>query len=184
MADYLKIRQAYNDELYHHGIKGQKWGVRRFQNEDGSLTPEGKKEATRNMLSARDTHNANTSKGRRFGAALLVGLKGESDRSVYDISRASGEGKIKSALRSTFDIRKSDIMNVPLSVLIGAGGAALGKKYGFNINSEKNKARLMAIARLATTAVDIGVTSHEHKKGRAATLQERALRNKYYSKKS
>ena len=30
-------------ELYHHGIKGQKWGVRRFQNVDGSLTPEGKK---------------------------------------------------------------------------------------------------------------------------------------------
>jgi hypothetical protein len=30
-------------ELYHHGIKGQKWGVRRFQNKDGSLTPAGKK---------------------------------------------------------------------------------------------------------------------------------------------
>ena len=35
--DYLEIR-----ELYHHGIKGQKWGIRRFQNEDGSLTAEGK----------------------------------------------------------------------------------------------------------------------------------------------
>ena len=31
------------DELYHHGIKGQKWGVRRFQNPDGTLTAEGKK---------------------------------------------------------------------------------------------------------------------------------------------
>ena len=31
-----------NDELYHHGIKGQKWGVRRYQNEDGSLTYRGK----------------------------------------------------------------------------------------------------------------------------------------------
>lgn len=29
-------------ELYHHGIKGQKWGVRRFQEKDGSLTPAGK----------------------------------------------------------------------------------------------------------------------------------------------
>lgn len=31
------------NELYHHGIKGMKWGVRRFQNEDGSLTSAGKK---------------------------------------------------------------------------------------------------------------------------------------------
>ena len=27
--------------LCHHGIKGQKWGIRRFQNKDGSLTEEG-----------------------------------------------------------------------------------------------------------------------------------------------
>ena len=32
-----------NNELYHHGIKGQKWGVRRFQNSNGSLTTAGKK---------------------------------------------------------------------------------------------------------------------------------------------
>ncbi len=31
------------NELYHHGIKGQKWGVRRYQNPDGSLTAAGKK---------------------------------------------------------------------------------------------------------------------------------------------
>lgn len=31
------------DVLMHHGIKGQKWGVRRFQNPDGSLTAEGRK---------------------------------------------------------------------------------------------------------------------------------------------
>lgn len=33
----------HNGELYHHGIKGQKWGVRRFQQEDGTLTNAGKK---------------------------------------------------------------------------------------------------------------------------------------------
>ena len=34
MADY---------ELYHWGVKGMKWGVRRYQNKDGSLTPAGRK---------------------------------------------------------------------------------------------------------------------------------------------
>lgn len=33
-----------DDYLAHHGIKGQKWGVRRFQNKDGSLTAEGRKQ--------------------------------------------------------------------------------------------------------------------------------------------
>lgn len=32
-----------NRELYHWGIKGMKWGRRRYQNKDGSLTPEGRK---------------------------------------------------------------------------------------------------------------------------------------------
>lgn len=30
------------EELYHHGIKGQRWGVRRYQNDDGTLTAEGR----------------------------------------------------------------------------------------------------------------------------------------------
>ena len=38
MNDYLKTK-----ELYHHGIKGQKWGIRRYQNADGTLSEEGQK---------------------------------------------------------------------------------------------------------------------------------------------
>lgn len=33
----------HSDYLAHHGIKNQKWGQRRFQNYDGSLTSEGRK---------------------------------------------------------------------------------------------------------------------------------------------
>ena len=43
MNDYLVYRVKYSNELYHYGVKGQKWGIRRYQNEDGSLTEEGKK---------------------------------------------------------------------------------------------------------------------------------------------
>ena len=43
MSNYIL---ASGGELYHWGIKGMKWGVRRYQNKDGSLTPAGKKRYT------------------------------------------------------------------------------------------------------------------------------------------
>lgn len=49
-------------ELRHHGILGMKWGVRRFQNSDGSLTEKGKKRyvkvASSDRLQKRDTRIA------------------------------------------------------------------------------------------------------------------------------
>lgn len=39
----LKHTDTYPDELYHYGIKGMKWSIRRFENKNGKLTPAGKK---------------------------------------------------------------------------------------------------------------------------------------------
>lgn len=39
--DFIESVDVGSDYLEHHGVKGMKWGVRRYQNEDGSLTPEG-----------------------------------------------------------------------------------------------------------------------------------------------
>ena len=38
-----EYNMTYPNELYHYGVKGMKWGVRRYQNYDGSLTNAGKK---------------------------------------------------------------------------------------------------------------------------------------------
>lgn len=37
----MVVRRLRDDELYHHGVKGQRWGVRRYQNPDGTLTAQG-----------------------------------------------------------------------------------------------------------------------------------------------
>lgn len=43
MQNYIYWAEDNSEALSHHGILGQKWGVRRFQNEDGSLTEDGRK---------------------------------------------------------------------------------------------------------------------------------------------
>lgn len=41
-AIYYEV-PSYDDELYHHGVKGMRWGVRKYQNADGTLTAEGRR---------------------------------------------------------------------------------------------------------------------------------------------
>lgn len=62
--------------IAHHGIKGQKWGVRRFQNADGSLTKAGKERYNeQNSSDSSDNHESQkfhlTEKQKRNIAKLL-----------------------------------------------------------------------------------------------------------------
>lgn len=80
-----------NDELYHHGIKGQKWGIRRFQNKDGSLTTDGKKRY---------------SEPNRF-ESLFKGKKQKKDTAKKKISSNSTEKKKNIHDMSDDELRKA-----------------------------------------------------------------------------
>ena len=41
--DYRAYIECDYNSIYHHGVKGMRWGIRRYQNPDGTLTPEGRK---------------------------------------------------------------------------------------------------------------------------------------------
>lgn len=80
MSYQIYLRPVHPNELYHHGIKGQKWGVRRFQNPDGSLTEAGVKRYGYKVLKKSRTANLD-----QFGK--------DSNHNVLYIAGRSGSGK-------------------------------------------------------------------------------------------
>ena len=91
-----------NGELYHWGTKGMKWGIRRYQNRDGSLTPAGRKRyASENeKLKAREK----VIKGKEKAAARQAKL--DAKKAELDAREAALNGKGKQAKKPDGDSAK------------------------------------------------------------------------------
>ena len=86
-------------ELYHHGTKGMKWGVRRYQNKDGSLTPAGIKRYNREVQKLKDRESSIKAKEK----AKKYQDKLDKKKSELDEREAALKGKpvSKSATKSS-----------------------------------------------------------------------------------
>lgn len=88
------------EELKHYGVKGMKWGVRRFQNSDGSLTSEGRKRYNGNDLKE-------AQKKVDKGKAMVDGVK----KTRVKAAEKQHEKKIKDDLSKMSDAELRDIVN-------------------------------------------------------------------------
>jgi len=92
-------RQPYPNELWHYGILGQKWGVRRYQNPDGSLTAAGKKRYDKHVKIMQE--EGKEVENRSY---LLTQLQNET---FYDIDRIEKAKNSKEKIRAK-DIKRSN----------------------------------------------------------------------------
>lgn len=89
--------------LAHYGIKGQRWGIRRFQNEDGSLTKKGQR-----RYNVNEDGTATVKKGfvtRNVIAGTLNAVSGT--KSLVKAKKMFNENKKKTAITLTFDKKQN-----------------------------------------------------------------------------
>ena len=165
----IKINDILPSELYHSGVKGMKWGIRRYQNEDGTLTdagkvrynPDGSKKRVEKMSDA-ELNKANQRLSAEQNYNRLTGKYYKNRPASTDIALKAGVSALGGALLSTGAYIVRDIAKNP--------GTKLGKDY---FKSDKMK-----------TATDIlvsfnGNISHKYKVLYAYAAQATSNTNNY-----
>lgn len=116
------LRPIRPDELYHHGVKGQKWGLRRFQNSDGTLTSAGRQRYNVDKLGSRVGRAMfNTEIGQRMAVRVNKGYR--QDKKAI---KADYKDKIDNASKDT----KKDIKNARKAEINEAKVAAADAIFG------------------------------------------------------
>lgn len=163
-----------SNELYHHGIRGQKWGVRRFQNKDGTLTPAGRRhydedsDDTQNGSPKRSIDKATLAKGAAIAGAVALGavlVTNPGARNIVakygktvmtSLGTAAGKGAAKVVNKAGQRLDKVGDTMID-AALLSVGGIAISKvteRFAVGedaTESEKNKSKIMTD--VATAAI-------------------------------
>ena len=158
-SDYLIFREMYLssfDTLAHHGIKGQKWGVRRYQDQNGTLTSEGKEryrtnQGTKEIIDNSDTYSKlvgphkrqyvkyGKSSGAKRGFLIGLGTGAAAGAGKTIFETVVNRNKLGSGEFTTNRVVNRFIRNT----MIGAfGGSVIGTLYGSVAGKKSAQAKL------------------------------------------
>lgn len=142
----------YNNELYHHGIKGQKWGVRRYQNADGSYTGVGRRRYGIGSLIV------DINKKRHQSAAKAARRDADSLRKAGYVKEANAVEKVakKQEAKANGNFKLSDKQKKAIKIGAVVAGTALAAYATYKIAGPKiaayrnNKAIQASVSRART----------------------------------
>lgn len=142
-------------EIYHSGVKGMKWGVRRYQNKDGSLTPEGKKRYDRDIAenNAKKKDNRIQIDGpdpNRWAKEDIKRAKGVTDSSkdmVRELKNINDSSKSR-AKKQTMDLSKMSDQEMRSQI----NRALLEKQYNDMFAPQKTSRGREAVTKTLETA--------------------------------
>ena len=148
----------YGKELYHFGIKGQKWGERNYQNKDGSLTPAGV------------ARYRNAFSGRALGNSIKSKYAGVERRVSSALAKATGSKSLKKNADEWGAIERSSAKKAA-NAQQEANARRDAKDYGGQkAASRAKKAAAIGAAAVATALAGYGVYKAATGKGGTAAL--------------
>lgn len=133
-----------NNELMHHGILGMKWGIRRYQNYDGTLTPAGKRRVNTGKVSkdSNKTQKPATSSKKSVKEMSDSELREkisrlELEKRYKDLSKNSEQLKTNKGKAFVMDVLEKSGKNIATQATTYAMGSVVNKIAGSNIVNPK-----------------------------------------------
>lgn len=164
----MKNMYEYNmySELYHYGVKGQKHGVRQYQNKDGSLTPEGyihygyghRRNVAKNFNKLSKQKSKASAKYNKYATGLAtLDDYGSKIKAKYDLAKSNKDAgkaekyknkydKIKAKYKEIYDKSQThykDYKNLSNKVEKEYNKIASNKSYDFKVSTKSTNAGLL-----------------------------------------
>lgn len=152
-----------NNQLYHHGVKGMRWGVRRYQNPDGTLTAAGRKRQER--LERKQPHEdyANAHSKKDVSQMSTKELQARNNR-------LQAEQQYANLTKKTNVGKKVVTAFIATAGTLAAVGAAIDKYKTFAKRDDVQKVTNKVLSKLGNEAIDVLRISPDKVKGKAAAV--------------